>query len=84
MSRLFTITTEGIVASSVASGVDDTVASCVADVVKQIEFPKLVNGGIMKAGDKLIVERESQKGEAAQLPVGEPAPDQRRAAGEGA
>jgi len=45
---------------------------------------KLVNGGIMKAGDKLIVERESQKGEAAQLPVGEPAPDQRRAAGEGA
>jgi hypothetical protein len=45
---------------------------------------KLVNGGIMKAGDKLIVERESQKGEAAQSPVGEPAPDQRRAQGEGA
>jgi hypothetical protein len=45
---------------------------------------KLVNGGIMKAGDKLIVERESQKGEAAQFPVGEPAPDRRLAAGEGA
>ena len=45
---------------------------------------KLVNGGIMKGGDKLIVERESQKGEAAQLPVGEPAPDHRRAEREGA
>src|SRR5438477_10025093 len=47
---------------------------------------KLVNGGLLKAGEEgnLIVERESKKGEAAQLPVGEPAPDQRRAAGEGA
>jgi hypothetical protein len=47
---------------------------------------KLVEGGVLKAGEagKLVVEREQHKGEAAQLPVGEPAPDQRRAASEGA
>jgi hypothetical protein len=47
---------------------------------------KLVNTGLLKAGEagKLIVEREAHKGEAAELPVGEPAPDRRRAASEGA
>jgi len=38
---------------------------------------KLVNGGILKAGEagKLIVEREAEKGQAVQTPVGEPAPE---------
>jgi hypothetical protein len=29
-------------------GVDSKVASCIADVIKQIEFPKAVNGGTIK------------------------------------
>jgi FtsH ternary system-associated peptide len=43
---------------------------------------RLVNGGLLKAGEagKLIVEREAEKGEAAQTPVGEPAPERRSAA----
>ena len=38
---------------------------------------KLVNGGLLKAGEagKLIVEREAEKGQAVQTPVGEPAPE---------
>ncbi|HEY2911339.1 MAG TPA: hypothetical protein VGI99_13905 [Gemmataceae bacterium] len=46
---------------------------------------KLVNGGILKAGEagKLVVEREPEKGSAAELPVGEPIPPERRAAAEG-
>ena len=46
---------------------------------------KLVNGGIINASEagKLVVEREPEKGTAAELPVGEPIPPQRRAAAEG-
>ena len=35
---------------------------------------KLVNGGLLQAGEagKLIVEREAEKGQAVQTPVGEP------------
>jgi hypothetical protein len=46
---------------------------------------KLVNGGILKAGEagKLVIEREPEKGTAAELPVGEPIPPERRAAAEG-
>ena len=46
---------------------------------------KLVNGGILKAGEvgKLVVEREPEKGAAAELPVGEPIPPERQAAAEG-
>jgi hypothetical protein len=42
---------------------------------------KLVNGGVLKAGEagKLIVEREAEKGAAAQTPVGEPAPERKSA-----
>jgi hypothetical protein len=38
---------------------------------------KLVNGGILKASEagKLIIEREAEKGQAVQTPVGEPAPE---------
>src|SRR3954471_4079513 len=52
---------------------------------------KLVNGSILPAGEagkpceagKLGVEREPEKGSAADLPVGEPIPPERRAAAEG-
>jgi hypothetical protein len=46
---------------------------------------RLVNGGLLKAGEagKLVVEREPEKGAAAELPVGEPIPPERRAAAEG-
>ena len=46
---------------------------------------RLVEGGLLKAGEagRLIVERESEKGVAAGLPVGEPAPPERRSAAEG-
>jgi hypothetical protein len=43
---------------------------------------RLVNGGILKTGEagKLIVEREPEREAAAELPVGEPIPPERRAA----
>ncbi|KAB2897611.1 MAG: AgmX/PglI C-terminal domain-containing protein, partial [Kofleriaceae bacterium] len=41
----FFIAPNGSVASSEASGVDPTVASCVAQVIKGIEFPKPKGGG---------------------------------------
>jgi hypothetical protein len=46
---------------------------------------RLVNGGLLKAGEagKLVIEREPEKGTAADLPVGEPTPPQQRAAAEG-
>jgi hypothetical protein len=46
---------------------------------------RLVNGGLLKAGEagKLVVEREPEKGTAAELPVGEPIPPERRATAEG-
>jgi pSer/pThr/pTyr-binding forkhead associated (FHA) protein len=41
----FFITPNGTVASSTGSGVDSTVANCVADVIRNIEFPKPKGGG---------------------------------------
>ena len=41
----FFITPNGTVASSSGSGVDPEVASCVAEVIKNIEFPKPKGGG---------------------------------------
>ncbi len=41
----FFITPNGNVASSSGSGLDPTVANCVADVIKGIEFPKPKGGG---------------------------------------
>jgi hypothetical protein len=41
----FFITPNGNVATSSGSGVDPTVASCVADVIHAIEFPKPKGGG---------------------------------------
>jgi hypothetical protein len=41
----FFITPNGTVASSTGSGVDPEVASCVAEVIKNIEFPKPKGGG---------------------------------------
>ena len=42
----FHIGKRGIVTSATASGVDPKVASCVASVIKQIEFPTIVDGGV--------------------------------------
>ncbi len=41
----FLIGGDGHVLSSTASGVDDKVAACIADVVKAIEFPAATDGG---------------------------------------
>jgi len=41
----FFITPNGTVASASGSGVDSEVSSCVADVIKSIEFPKPKGGG---------------------------------------
>jgi hypothetical protein len=45
ISAQFFITPDGSVASSVATGVDPEVASCVAGVIRDIEFPKPKDGG---------------------------------------
>ncbi len=45
VSTQFFITPNGTVASSSGAGVDPEVASCVADVIKGIEFPKPKGGG---------------------------------------
>jgi hypothetical protein len=42
----FYILPSGRVASAAGSGVDPEVASCVADVIKTVEFPKPRNGGV--------------------------------------
>ena len=44
----FFITPNGTVATSTAGGVDEGVASCVAEVIKNIEFPKPKGGGGVK------------------------------------
>lgn len=41
----FTISATGAVTSSTASGVDDAVATCIASVIRAIEFPKPQGGG---------------------------------------
>jgi hypothetical protein len=44
----FEIGDEGKVVSSTATGVDAAVTSCVADVIRQIEFPKPKTGGVVQ------------------------------------
>jgi hypothetical protein len=44
----FTIGGDGKVISSTGAGVDDDVASCVADVIQHIEFPKPKSNGVVK------------------------------------
>lgn len=50
----FLIMPNGTVASATGSGVDGTVASCVAAVVKSIEFPKPKNGGSVQVNYPFI------------------------------
>jgi outer membrane biosynthesis protein TonB len=44
----FAIGDDGKVVSSTATGVDAAVASCVADLIRQIEFPKPKAGGVVQ------------------------------------
>jgi hypothetical protein len=44
----FTIEVDGHVENSTATGVDDEVASCVAEVLHQIQFPATVGGGTVQ------------------------------------
>ena len=46
VSVSFFITPNGSVNSAVGSGMDATVANCVADVISSIEFPKPTGGGV--------------------------------------
>lgn len=50
----FLIMPNGTVASASGSGVDGTVSSCVASVVKAIEFPKPKNGGSVQVNYPFI------------------------------
>lgn len=50
----FLIMPNGTVASSTGNGVDGSVASCVAAVVKSIEFPKPKNGGSVQVNYPFI------------------------------
>jgi len=43
----FSIKPDGIVASATGNGMDPSVASCVASVIKAIEFPKPKGGGVV-------------------------------------
>jgi hypothetical protein len=50
----FTIGDDGKVVSSTASGVDAAVASCVADLIRNIEFPKPKTGGVVQVNYPLM------------------------------
>jgi hypothetical protein len=54
VSSQFFITPNGTVASSKADGVDPEVSSCVADVIKSIEFPKPKGGGSVQVNYPFI------------------------------
>ena len=45
----FDITCDGLVAESTASGMHQSVAACIADVVKSIRSPRPKNGGTASA-----------------------------------
>jgi Ca-activated chloride channel family protein len=61
----FTISDAGTVIASTADGLDDEVGSCVADVVKQIEFPKAKGGGAVKVNYPLTFQSNVVKEENA-------------------
>ena len=44
----FTFTNQGAVVSSTAAGVDPQVSSCIAQVIKNIEFPRMPAAGVYK------------------------------------
>jgi hypothetical protein len=50
----FTIGGDGKVISSTAAGVDDDVASCVAEVIQHIEFPEPRSNGVVKVNYPLV------------------------------
>jgi hypothetical protein len=50
----FTIGADGKVTASTATGVDAAVASCVADVIQQIEFPKPKNNSVASVKYPLV------------------------------
>jgi hypothetical protein len=56
----FFIAPTGKVTSAIAEGVDDTVSSCVADVISNIEFPKPKNGGGVQVSYPFIFETAGQ------------------------
>jgi hypothetical protein len=56
VTAVFVIAPNGRVASATADGADPEVASCVADVVKAIEFPKLERGESVKVTYPFIFE----------------------------
>jgi len=61
----FTISPTGSVLESTADGLDDDVGSCIADVVKQIEFPKTERGGAVKVNYPLTFQSNVVKEENA-------------------
>ena len=56
----FFISPTGVVADSRASGVDGEVASCVAAVIKSIEFPKPKGGGGVQVNYPFIFKQSGQ------------------------
>jgi hypothetical protein len=58
----FFITPNGTVGSATGSGVDGTVSSCVAEVIKQIEFPKPKGGGSVTVNYPFIFHSSGQGG----------------------
>ncbi|TMQ06180.1 MAG: AgmX/PglI C-terminal domain-containing protein [Deltaproteobacteria bacterium] len=58
----FFITPNGNVATSTGSGVDPEVASCVAEVIKNIEFPKPKGGGGVQVNYPFIFHQSGQGG----------------------
>jgi hypothetical protein len=50
----FTITPEGVVGDSTADGMDDEVSSCVAGVIKHIEFPRSGGGIAVKTPFRFV------------------------------
>jgi len=48
VTATFTIGTAGTVTSSTATGLDPEVATCVAGVIKDIEFPRAQDGGVIQ------------------------------------
>jgi len=57
----FLIGADGKVASASADGMDPTVASCVASVVKDIEFPSVPNGGGVQVNYPFTFHRPEHK-----------------------
>jgi hypothetical protein len=57
----FAIDGDGKVISSTASGVDPTVARCVAEVIQHIEFPKPKDHGVVQVSYPLVFRADDKK-----------------------